>query len=395
VPTDPRAPVIVGIGRSPGPIAPDLSTLDHHRISLFEALADAGLPKASIDGYFCGGGGVATGFVSDDAPAMAEYLGIQHRYLDGTSLGGASYIFHLQHASAAIRTGMCDVAAITYGSDRYSVSGRALGTGAVAGAGAAVAVSDILEAPYGPTVVSLYALIAQRYMHEYGVTSEMLAAVAVTARKHAALNPAAMYRDPISVEDVIGSPMIADPLHRLDCCVVSDGGGAVIVTTAERARDLDCVPVHVLGAAGGQTHWSISQMPDLTRSAAVEAGSRALEQAGRTIPDIDVLQLYDSFTITVLRLFEDLGFCGPGEAGAIAAAGELRLEGRFPCNTDGGGLSATHPGRRGIFLIMEAVRQLRGAAGAAQVADCRTAMVGGSGGIMSCIAAAVLGRDAA
>jgi acetyl-CoA acetyltransferase len=386
-----RIPVIVGIGNSPGPVAPGLSMLDHHRLALVSALADAGLSKSDVNGYFCAGGAPAgPGSLSDEAGAMAEYLGIRHRYLDGTSAGGASYIVHLQHVMGAIRAGLCDTAAITYGSDLYSRAGRSLGTG---DRGASLAVSDILEAPYGCSVAGSYALIAQRQMYEFGTTPEELASVAVAMRKHALSNPHAMYRDQITVEDVLSSPIICDPLHRLDCCVVSDGGAAVIVTTMERARYLKASPIEILAAAGGQTHWGISQMPDLTRSAGVAAGLEVFRDAGVTPKDIDVVQLYDSFTITVIRLLEDLGFCEPGSGGAFAAAGQLEVGGKLPCNTDGGGLSATHPGRRGLFLIIEAVRQLRGDAGQTQVPNCELALVAGSGGLMSFIAAAILGRD--
>jgi acetyl-CoA acetyltransferase len=202
-----------------------------------------------------------------------------------------------------------------------------------------------------------------------------------------------MYRDPITVDDVLGSRLVADPLHKLDCCVVSDGGGAVIVTTAERARDLRQPPVYVLGAAGAQTHWQIGQMPDFTTTAAATCGPEALARAGITPSDVDTLQLYDSFTITVLLLVEDLGFCPKGDGGAFVAEGNLRRGGRFPLNTDGGGLSSSHSGMRGIFLLIEATRQLRQQAGEAQVPGCDIALACGSGGFLSCIGAVVLGRE--
>jgi len=230
-------------------------------------------------------------------------------------------------------------------------------------------------------------------MHEFGTRPEQLAEISVGVREFAGLNPDAMYRDPIGVDDVLASRMIADPLHKLECCVVSDGGGAFIITTEERARDLRQPPVYVLGAAGGQTHWNISQMADFTVSAAAKCGPEAFGQAGVKPEDIDVLQFYDSFTITVLMLLEDLGFCPKGEGGRFVAEGHLRRGGRFPLNTDGGGLSASHSGMRGIFLIIEAVRQLRGQAGAAQVPDCRLALAAGSGGWLSAIGAVVLGRE--
>jgi acetyl-CoA acetyltransferase len=230
-------------------------------------------------------------------------------------------------------------------------------------------------------------------MHEYGTTSEQLAEIAVGVREFASLNPNAMYRDPITTEDVVGSRLVADPLHKLDCCVISDGGGAVVLTTAERARDLPQPPVYVLGAAGGQTHWNISQMPDFTTTAAARCGAEAFGRAGVRPEDVDTIQIYDSFTITVLLLLEDLGFCKKGEGGAFVAEGHLRRGGRLPLNTDGGGLSSCHSGMRGIFLLVEATRQLRHQAGEAQVPDCRIALACGSGGYLSCIGAVVLGSE--
>ena len=249
------------------------------------------------------------------------------------------------------------------------------------------------EAPYGNTLVGAYAMAARRHMHEYGTTSEQLAEVAVGVREYAGLNPKAMYRDAISVEDVVNSRLVADPLHKLDCCVISDGGGALIMTTAERARDLRQPPVYVLGAAGGQTHWNVSQMPDFTTTAAAICGPAALAEAGVTPDEVDTVQLYDSFTITVLLLLEGLGFCKRGEGGAYIAEGHLRRGGDLPLNTDGGGLSSCHSGMRGMFLLIEAARQLRDQAGAAQVPDCNIAVACGSGGWLSCIGTVVLGRE--
>jgi acetyl-CoA acetyltransferase len=350
------------------------------------ALADAGLAKGAIDGYAAVGMGDPTGAV-----AMAEYLGIDHRWIDSTMTGGSSFEFHAQHARAAIREGLCDTVLVTYGSDYLSRMGRSLGTGGFR-RGRKISGPTMFEAPYGLSLVGAYAMVARRHMHEFGTTSEQLAEIAVGVREFAALNPNAMYRDPITVDDVLGSRMIADPLHKLDCCVVSDGGGAFLMTTEERARDLAQPPVFVLGAAGAQTHWNISQMPDFTASAAAKCGPEALAQAGVRPEDIDVLQLYDSFTITILTLIEDLGFCKKGEGGAFVADGHLRRGGRFPLNTDGGGLSSSHSGMRGIFLIIEAARQLRGQAGKAQVPDCELALAVGSGGWLSGIGAVVLGR---
>jgi acetyl-CoA acetyltransferase len=384
-----RRPVICGVGLSDHPVAPHLTAPQHHAQAMQRALEDSGLPKAAIDGYISAGTGTG-----DHAVSMAEYLGIRHRYIDSTMTGGSAFVFHVQHAAAAIRAGLADTILVTYGSDQLSRMGRKLGTGSFVGADAKVEGAGQLMAPYGVPLVSSYAMAAMRHMHEFGTTSEQLAEIAVGVREFAAHNPSARYRDPITVEDVTSSRMISDPLHLLDCCVITDGGGAFIVTTEERARDLRQPPVHVLGAAGAQTHWNIHQMPDLTEVAAAVAGREAFAQAGLGVDDVDVLQLYDSFTITVLLMLEALGFCPKGEGGRFVEDGHVRAGGRWPMNTDGGGLSANHPGMRGIFLVIEAVRQLRGQAGAVQVPDCEVALACGSGGWLSCMGVAILGREA-
>jgi acetyl-CoA acetyltransferase len=381
-----RTPVIVGIGLSDYPKAPHLDNLGHHVQATQRALTDSGIDKGSIDGYMSAGMG------DEITPSLAEYLGIDHRYIDGTMTGGSSFEFHVQHAAAAIRDNLCDTVLITYGSSFLSRMGRTLGTGGFIRTERVGGITQY-EAPYGNTLVGAYAMAARRHMHQFGTTSEQLAEIAVGVREYASLNPNAMYQDPITVEDVIGSRMIADPLHKLDCCVVSDGGGAVIVTTAERARDLRQPPVYVLGAAAAQTHWNIGQMPDYTTTAAATCGPEALARAGVTPADVDTLQLYDSFTITVLELIEDLGFCKKGEGGPFVSEGHLRRGGWVPLNTDGGGLSSSHSGMRGIFLLIEATRQLRHQAGAAQVPDCEIALTCGSGGMLSCIGAVVLGKE--
>ena len=382
-----RTPVIVGIGLSDYPKAPHLSAIEHHALATQRALADAGLAKSDIDGC-CSAGGMG----SEPPVEIAEYLGIRHRYIDSTMVGGSSFEFHVQHAAAMLREGHCETVLITDGSDYFSRMGRALGTGGF-GRGRKVRGPMQFEAPYGNSLVGAYAMIARRHMHEFGTKPEQLAEIAVGVREHASFNPNAMYRDPITVDDVLNSRRIADPLHKLECCVVSDGGGALLMTTAERAVDLKQAPIYVLGAANGKTHWNISQMPDFTQSAAATCGPEAFEQAGLTPADIDTLQLYDSFTITVLMLLEDLGFCPKGEGGRWVAEGHLRRGGRHPLNTDGGGLSSCHPGMRGIFLLIEATRQLRGQAGDVQVTDAKTALCCGSGGWLSAIGAVILGNQ--
>jgi acetyl-CoA acetyltransferase len=232
-------------------------------------------------------------------------------------------------------------------------------------------------------------------MHQFGTTSEQLASVAVTMRQHAASNPQAQERDPITVEDVIASRLVADPLHKLDCCVISDGGGACVMTTAERAADLRAAPVYILGAAHATTHaLNLSSMPDLTVSPAAQSGPLAFSRAGIRPADVDVAQLYDSFTITVVLTVEDLGFCAKGEGGGFVENGGLGIGGRLPTNTDGGGLSACHPGMRGMFLIVEAVRQLRGEGGATQVPKAEIAVAHGTGGMLSTGATLILAKEA-
>ena len=383
-----RTPVIAGVGLSDYPKAPHLDATGHHVQAMRRALDDSGVRKQDIDGY------ATVGMMgADEAPTLAEYLGIDHRWFDCTMTGGSSFEFHVQHAAAAIRDGICDTVLITYGSDFFSRMGRVLGTGGFLQRAQRVGGPGQFEAPYGQTLIGSYAFAARRHMHEYGTTSEQLAEIAVGVREYAGLNPLAMYRDPITVDDVLASRMIADPLHKLDCCVTSDGGGALIMTTAERARDLRQPPVYVLGAASTETHWYIGQMPDYTVSGAAECGPVAFAQAGVTPADVDTIQLYDSFTITVLLLIEGLGFCGRGEGGPFVAEGHLRRGGSLPLNTDGGGLSSCHPGMRGIFLLAEATRQLRGQGGEAQVPDCSVALACGSGGWLSCISAVILGKE--
>jgi acetyl-CoA acetyltransferase len=386
-----RTPVIVGTGLSDYPKAPHLDGVQHHVLAARRALADAGIEKSTLDGYVGVGG--SGGMMIDVAVTMAEYLRIDHRYIDGTMTGGSSFEFHVQHLAAAIREGLCDTALVTYGSDQLSKMGRMLGTGGFQRPGQRVSGPIQYEAPYGNSLVGSYAMHAMRHMHEFGTTPEQLAEIAVGVREYATLNPKAIYRDPITVDDVVNSRMIADPLHKLDCCAITDGGGAFIMTTAERARDLPQPPVYVLGAAGAQTHWNVGQQVDFTSCAGALAGPVAFGRAGLTPDDVDMLMFYDSFTITCLILLESLGFVPKGEGGPFVAEGHLRKGGRWPLNTDGGGLSSCHPGMRGIFLIIEAVRQLRGQAGGAQVPDCQVAVCAGSGGWLSCIGVAILGAD--
>lgn len=374
---------IVGVAESDYGRVPYLTEMEMHAQATWRALGESGLRKDDIDGVFC-----SSHTLGMPTVMLCEYLQIFPRYSDTTTIGGSSFEAHLNHAVAAIRTGRCEVALITYASTQLSSRGRMLGTG---GRPATIPEATY-EAPYGNTLVGAYAMAARRHMHQYGTTSEQLAEIAVVTRRHAGLNPLAMYREPITVQDVLNSRMIADPLHLLDCCVVSDGGGAVLVTTEERARDLKQVPVFVLGSSESHTHAQISQMPDLTVTAAALTAPRAFGEAGVSPDDIDMAMIYDSFTITVLLLLEDLGFCKKGEGGAFVEGGRIALGGQLPINTDGGGLSSNHPGMRGIFLIIEATRQLRGQCGPRQVEGAKLAVAHGSGGLLSSQATTILGR---
>jgi acetyl-CoA acetyltransferase len=377
--------VVAGVATTDYPNHPDVIELALHGIAADRALADAGLSWDEVDGL------ASVGLAPLHALQVCEYLGIRPHYLDETNIGGASFEVLVEHAAAAVERGQAEVVLVTYGSVQLSQMGRSLGTGGRTGLPSGPGATDAI---WGNTLVGNYALAAARHMHEFGTTPEQLAQVAVTMRDHAAANPLAQYRDPITIDDVLSSRLVADPLHLLDCCVISDGGAACVVTTEERARDLPKPPAHILGAAHALTHQlNISQMPDLTVTAAAQSGPLAMQRAGITVDDVDVLQLYDSFTITVLLTLEDLGFCKKGDGGPFVEDGRLRWDGPLPTNTDGGGLSSCHPGMRGMFLIVEAVRQLRGEGTARQADDVEVALCHGTGGMLSTGATLVLARD--
>ena len=368
-----RKATIAGVFEHPTRFAPDKSMFQLHAEAARGALDDAGLTIRDVDGLFTTGIGMsAMGVVG-----LADYLNLTPNYLDSTAIGGSSFVAHTAHAAAAISAGLCSVALITYGSTAAS-SRLAIGTG---GIGGAADPCDQYEVPFGTTTVGSYAMVAQRHMHEYGTTSEQLAEIAVTMRLHASMNPVAKYREPITVEDVMASRIISSPLHLLDCCIISDGAGAVVVTSAARARDLKKRPVYLLGAGETVRH-SGRGVRDYMEMAAAQSGKLAFERAGVTHKDIDLAMIYDSFTITVLLTLENLGFCARGEGGSFVSGGRLRFDGELPVNTDGGGLSSNHPGMRGIFLVIEAVKQLRGECGPRQVKDCGTALVHGTGGTL-------------
>ncbi len=348
------------------------------------ALEDAGLTLADVDGV-CH---------AESAVAFAEYLGIHPVFTDSTMTGGSSYEVHVEHAAAAIAAGVCDVVVSVYASTPRSDRARRRPSARRVPPGPNPAVE--WDLPYGlRTPMGPYALAAARHMHEYGTTSEQLAQIAVSTREWAALNPRARYRDPLTVADVLASPLQVSPLHLLDCCLVTDGAGAFVMASAERARTLRKPPVFVLGAATCTDHMGIGQMPDLTTTPGVVSGAHAFAMAGLTASDVDVLMGYDSFTITALLHLEDLGFCAKGEGGPFAAEGLLGPGGGpLAMNTNGGGLSFTHPGMYGMFLITEAVRQLRGECGDRQVEGADVAVAHGSGMLLSVMSTAVLGTEA-
>ena len=362
---------VVGAYEHPTRFAPDKTAFQLHAESARGALEDAGLAKEDVDGFFTSGVG-PIGVLS-----LAGHLNLRPSYVDSQAIGGSSFVSHCLHAAAAIAAGLCNVALVTYGSTAASER-FAIGTGT---GGFVLEPPDNFEAPFGPTIVGSYALVAQRHMHEHGTTSEQLAEIAVTMRRHASLNPQAKYRDPITVEDVLASRVISSPLHLLDCCVISDGGGALVLTSVERARDLRKRPVVILGAAEALRHAEIGTR-DLLDIAARQSGPLALARADVTHADVDLAMIYDSYTITVLATLEALGFCAPGEGGAFCAGGRIGLGGALPVNPDGGGLSSNHPGMRGIFLVIEATRQLRGECGPRQVKDATLALVHGTGGML-------------
>ena len=388
-----KAAAIVGVHEHPTRYAPDKSELQVQGESVIKALEDAGLSKGDVDGLF-----TSSMSVRNSGLNLADYLDLNPRMVDNTSVGGASFEFHLSHALTAIAAGRMSCAVITYCTLARS-GGIAVGTGGAARLGhpRLDPSPDSFEELYGVTTVGLYAMVAQRHMHQYGTTPEQLAEVSVAVRKHASMNPHAMFRNPITVEDVLTSRMISSPLHILDCCVITDGGGAVVVASPEVARGCRRPPVWVLGTGEGVAHQGAGKR-DLAYMAAGQTGRPAFATAGVTHSDIDMCMIYDSFTITVLTTLEDLGFCEKGDGGDFVSGGRLQLGGELPINTDGGGLSSNHPGMRGIFLLMEATRQLRHEFEGTprQVPDCKIALCHGTGGGLGSRhsgGTVILGRD--
>lgn len=371
---------IVGAGNTHRWNAPGRNAFDQLQEAAVLALEDCGLKMSDVDGLYCALSGSGLPVLN-----VAERLGLSLRHADGTMVGGASFLFHLRSAMAALETGLCDVALVCYGSNQRSAGGKL----------ASMPDPQPYEAPFGALYpMSSYALAAARHMHEYGTTREDLAHVVLAARAWAQLNPQAMLRDPLTLEAVLSSRMISSPLTKADCCLVTDGGAALVLTRAERAADLKSTPVYVLGTGVAVSHRQISAMPDLTRTAAVESGRAAYRMAGVSPDEIDHVMVYDAFSICTLLFLEDLGFVPKGEAAALVREGGISPGGRLAVNTNGGGLSCNHPGMYGLFTLLECVAQLRGEGGDRQLRDAQLALAHANGGVLSSQATAILGTAA-
>jgi acetyl-CoA acetyltransferase len=343
------------------------------------ALADCGLPLSAVDGLFVSSAANAMPTVS-----AAEYLGIKPRYATGTFMGGSAFVAGALDMMMALDAGLCNVALIAYGSNQRSAGGKLK----------LLSEPQPFEKDYHPQYpLSSFALAAARHMYEYGTTRAQMASVAVAARQWAQLNPDAVRREPMTIEEVLAAPIIAPPLSTKDCCLVTDGAAALVMTRADRGKHLAKKPIYMLGANSAYSHRQIAQVEKITTTAAAVSGPRALSMAGMSVRDIDVVQLYDAFTINTIMFLEDLGFCPKGEGGRFVESGRIAPGGELPVNTNGGGLSCVHPGMYGLFLLVEAVAQLRGTAGARQVADAQTALVHGNGGVLSTQVTAVLGTE--
>ena len=363
-----------GMGEAPG-----LSSMDLAVSASLAALDQVGLTPADVDGLFIG--------LPDDylsGLTFAEYLGIQPRVTENNRTGGSAFLTHAMWAALAIEAGQCDVALISYGSNQRSAAGKLISSMR----------PTAYEGPYKlARPVGAYALATSRYMHEYGLKREQLGEVALAARGWAQLNPDAFMREPLTMADYLNARMVSDPISVRDCCLVTDGAAAIVMVSAERAKHLAKRPVYLLGAAAATDHRDITSMPDLTTTAAVDSGARAFAQAGFQPVDMDVVQLYDAFTINTILFLEDLGFCKKGEGGAFVEGGRIAPGGSLAVNTNGGGLSCVHPGMYGLFTVVEAVQQLMGQAGERQVKDAQLAVAHGNGGELSSQATLVLGTE--
>ncbi len=364
-----------GMGESPGQRPLDLAA-QAARL----ALADAGLALSDVDALF-----VCTPDDALSGLSAAEYLGIQPKFTENNRTGGSAFHSHLIVASLMLDAGLCDTALIMYGSNQRTASGGLM----------SMRLPSPYEKPYKPlTPLSSYALAAARHMHDYGTTRADLAEVAVAARRWAQLNPDAFMREPLTMDDCLKARLVSDPLSVRDCCLVTDGAASIVLTRADRARHLKSEPVYVLGAAAATWYSGVDQSQDLTVTAAVESSRRAYEMAGVGPADIDVVQLYDAFTINTLLFLEDLGFCTKGEGGVFVQGGRIAPGGALPVNTNGGGLSCCHPGMYGLFTMVESCVQLRGQGGARQVAGAQLALAHANGGTLSSQASLILGTAA-
>ncbi|MEU5278430.1 acetyl-CoA acetyltransferase [Streptomyces asoensis] len=388
-PSGRRKVAVVGVALSDCGRVDDVTPYALHAQAARRALADAGLDRSRVDGFASAGLGTL-------APVeVADHLGLRPDWVDSTSVGGATWEVMAAHAADAIAAGHANAVLLAYGATpRADIrAGRRSGTFAFGGGGPLQ-----FEVPYGHTLIAKYAMAARRHMLQYGTTIEQLAEVAVQARANAALNPEAVFRDPVTVDDVLSGPMIADPFTRLHCCLRSDGGAAVLLAAEEYVRDCRTAPVWILGTGEHVSHAALSGWDDFTVSPAAVSGRLAFARAGLDPREMDFAQIYDAFTYMTLVTLEDLGFCAKGEGGAFVEKGRLTLSGALPVNTDGGGLSAQHPGMRGLFLLVEAVRQLRGEAGPRQVRRAdgdlpRLGVASGTGGWFCSSGTVVLGRE--
>ena len=379
-----RQVAIVGAALSDIGRIDDKTSYELHWQATSRALADAGLGKQDVGGFMSQGTGMLP------PVELTEYMGMRPTWVDSTGVGGATWEFMVEHAYAAIAQRLTDVVVLAYGSTSRADLKKKLRSANLSFGTRGPAQFD---APWGHTLIAKYAMTARRHMHEFGTKIEELAEIAVSARHNAALNPEAFYREPITIDDVMSSGMIADPFTKLHCCIRSDGGGAIVLASAERARDCAKTPVWVLGTGEAVSHMTMSEWEDFTESPAKRSGKLAFERAGLRPSDVDVCELYDAFTSMVLLTVEALGFCAKGEGGPFVADGKLRVGGTLPTNTDGGGLSHCHPGMRGMFLLVEATRQLRGECGPRQVPQAKIACVNGTGGWFTSASTVLLGRD--
>lgn len=373
------AAAIAGIGVAGLGEAPGFSALDLLGQAAHAAVTDAGLRMTDVDGLFCN-----TSAHSHPALSVGEYLGLRPSYSESSSIGGSAFLGYALTAAMALQAGLCNVALICYGSNQRTALGKLQAKGG----------SQDYEAPYRPIhPITSFALATARHMHEFGTTREQLASVAVAARQWAGLNPEAFMRKPLSVDEALTARMVSDPLTVRDCCLVTDGAGAVVMVRSDRARDMPNKPAYLLG--GGIAHWhmQIDQLEDFTRTAATQSGPAAFRMAGLTPQDVDVLQIYDAFTINVILALEDLGFCPKGEGGRFVQDGRIAPGGTLPVNTNGGGLACCHPGQYGIFTLIEGTRQLRGTAGERQIPNAGIVLCHGNGGRLASQTTALLGAS--